>query len=600
MVAIGCTDGVYRDPIGHASGDAGQDDGKFTSTLSGLWRECGRLGTGAPWKVTISAEGGTAAVLYALGQIAVHRLSDGEMVAELAASVAAPVLSGGDLSLPSSNYDVALSSDGSVVAFADGFHVVVWRFADNAPPLDVPGLYDRVRLSPRGDQFLTWRSTPDPLFTIERRATSDGSLIESAEVSAVAFSGDGAQIISWRDGTLMTRPTDATGTAGPPVSLDASLTQAMLSPDGRYLVGAVLPNLRAFRTSDGQQLWDRVVDAGDVRFSADGASLLIFVSTGISIVDVATGADRPLLPLDPVRDAALGPNGGPLLVADQSGLYRAADAGAPLAPYGTLPGQGFSIMALAVSPDQRWLAAASDLRRFPAIPVSPIRPQPEDLVIWDLDGRSPSRTFSGLAATSVEFSRDGQRLLITDRRVEPAGRLEEWPVADAAPAWTLTSDGPLLYTASYSPDGGRIAVSFADGVGVLSDGDTSVAPTMAREIAYPASAFSPDGRWLATSGVSLWQTTDWHRVWAVTPSAPPPVEPVARDNALVFSPDGKFILSSESELDYEGDVWVAATTTKLYRTSDGRLIRNLGTQAGRRPVFSPDGAWLLFGDLAWE
>jgi WD40 repeat protein len=385
------------------------------------------------------------------------------------------------------------------------------------------------------------------------------------------------------------------------VALAATPTSPILSPDGQYLaaLSPYLADVQMYRTSDGAQVWDQPVAYGDMRFSPDGGALLVHEAASLFVVDAATGqgARRPL---DQVRDAAVGPGGMPVLIADVSGVYRADDVQAPLSTFPTLPGQGTSIMALAVSPDQRSLAAASDRRVYPATPASPIRAHPEDVLLWNLQDATLTRTFSGFAATSVAFSPDSLRLLIASRYEEPDGRLEEWALDGVAPTWSLTVAGSTVYGASFSPAGHPIAVSFADGVGVLADGAGAGTPTIAREILYPASAFSPDGGRLVTSGITLWKTTDLTPIWTTAALPPAPTDAAIRDNWLAFSPDGSLIVSSESELSDETGTLNRSTTTKLYRADDGVLFRDLGTDFERRAVFSPDGKWLLAADHAWE
>jgi len=593
----GCVDGVYRDPVGHADGTAGR--GGSPSALSGYWNECGRLGAGGPWKVAISGDGRMVAVLFPEGQVAIHRLADGMRVAVIQASVGPPPAEeAADTLLPWPTRDLVMSPDGSVVAIADGRHVAAWRVADGVPLFDVPGLYSQVRLSPRGDRFIAWRTSSASLFLFELRAAPDGGLLHEFESSAVAFSGDGSEVLSWHDGMLTVWPNDGAGTAVRELPIAPSMTEAILSPDGSTLAGWVGANVQVHRTADGVLLWDEPVLYGAIEFSSDGSKLLVFQSDGLLMADVLTGA-RGHRSLDPVRDAALGPGGAPLVVADISGLYRAPAFAGALSPLATLPGQGFPIMSLAASADGKWLAVGPGLRQHPAASISPIRAYSEDVLLWNLQQRAVVRTFSGVAASSLQFSSDGRRLLVGDRHPEPLGRLQEWDLDGAAPIWSLTPGGTLA-GAGYSPDGELVAVSFSDGVGLVARGGADVGPTIAREIAYPAGAFSPDGKWLATSGVALWKIPELTKVW-IGPALPlPPIEPAYRDDWVAFSPDGKNLLSAEAEVFDDGGGYLnVSAATKLYRTSDGTMIYDLG-QVARRPVFSPDNDWILAGGLVWQ
>jgi WD40 repeat protein len=592
LTAAGCLDGVYRDPVGHLGGQRRQ------TTLSGSWEPCGLLGSAGPMNAAVSADGGTGAVLFANGAIALHHLPDGVLLSRFQGSIPAQ---NPDNPPPSPTHDVALSDDGAVVALADGRHVVGWRAADGTGLFDVPGLYNQVKLSPRGDRFLAWQDASDPLFRVELRSAAGGDLLQTSDAGAVGFSADGTEVVTWREGMLAA--VSAYGAATPirQAPLAGSLTDATISPDGRYLAGFTDAGsiLHLYGTADASELWNQPVNPGRIAFSADASRLMIFEARGLFMLDVAS-RNGTLHPLDAVRDAALGPGGAPLLVADVSGLYIGYDFAAPLSPLATIAGQGLPIKALAVSPDGRWLAAGSDLRLVPDPPVSPIRLHPEDVLLWDLSTSTLARTFPGVAAVSLQFSADSRRLLIANRHDEPEGRLEEWDLDGPAPARSMKIDGRVLAAVAYSPDESWIAASFGDGVGLLAKGSNDVTVGIPQIVPFPAAAFSADSKWLATSGVGLWRTGDWMKAWTTASAPLPPVEPVDHDNSIAFSPDGTMIVSFEGEYWFAGPVLATTMKTKLYASQDGSLLHDFGAQFTQTPTFSPDSAWLLWGDLAWE
>jgi WD40 repeat protein len=592
LPGLACVGGVYRDPVGRASGGSSE-----RSTLSGTWKDCGHLGAGAAWRLAISADGAFLAALFANGELAVHRIADGALVTRFQASTDLISFLRADMSGQLAIQDIALSSDGSVVAVADGRHVAAWRVADVTAVFDVPGPYGRVILSPNGELFLTWNAAGGPdVFMFELRAARDGHLLSAAAASAVGFAAGGAEIVTWNDNQVTFLSADQTGAVLRQVPLPGPLNGPTFSPDGAYLAARdQLGNgLHVYRTEDGMQLWEETESVGEIKFSPDGSKLL--APAKAFVADSETGA-TVLRALDRVRDMASGRGGTPIFVADASGLYRADDLQGTFSPVATLPGQGFPIMALAVSRDETWLAVASDASSPYPAPDLPIRVHPEDLLLWNLPDQALQRTFSSVGATSVQFSSDGRRVLIANRHEEPQGRLEEWELDGEAPLWSVATDGTRIYGASYSPSGAQVAVSFADGVGLMARGGTTVAPTMAREIVYPASAFSPDGAWLATSGPSLWSMADQAQAWTtVSPPLPSSAADVP-DNAIVFSPDGATIMSSEVTV---FDLLNTAIATRLYRASDGMMLRDLVGTLKRRPAFSPDGKWLLAADVVWE
>jgi WD40 repeat protein len=593
--AAGCLGGVYTNPLGRS----GNNETVITPALSGRWASCGSFGTGGPWKVAISADGSATAVLFRDGRLALHRTADGALIASIRTSNGLPPAPAfADPWPPSRAEDVALSDDGAVVAVADGRHVAGWRVADAAPLFDVPGVYAQVRLSPAGERFLTWKEPAEPVFQFELRSAAGGALIHADQAGAVGFSANGAEILTWRDHTMTASSSDEPATPLRQVLLSPSLTRPVLSPDGRYLAAQVDSYLQVFQTVDGVAVLSREMSFDAMKFSADGSRLLMFAGNGLVLTDVASAATT-MRPLDRVRDAAVGPHGAPLFVADVSGLYRADGLEGALSEASTLPGQGLPVRAIAVSPDGAFLAVGSDLRSVPT-PVYPIRPHPEDLLLWDPSVGVLTRTFSGTAATSLQFSQDGLRLLVVDRHDEPEGRLQEWPLDSDAPVWSLTVEGSSLSGASYGPDQDRVVVSFADGVTVVKRGATEAAPAIARKIAYPASAFSPDGMWIATSGLALWRADDLTPAWTTGGGPPPPIEAGDRENSVAFSPDGKTILSSSQSYVLAQDVGEPLPAATLNRSSDGVQLREFGSSLPRRPAFSPDGRWIVARDVAWE
>jgi len=592
----GCS-GIYSDPV-HPGGTGG---GPAIGALTGDWKPCGQLGAGGPWRVAISADGATAAVLFPQGQVAVQRLPGGEVIRTIQASEGPPVLTQhpDDFGSPAGR-DVVLSADGAVVAVADGRHVAAWRVADGTALFDVPGQYRRLRLSPSGTAFLTWTDLADTLFSPELRTTSGGDLLRRCDAAAaVAFSADGRQVLSFVDQTLTASAVDGDGAALRTATLRDPMTEPAFSPDGNRLIGRVGSDVRLYRTADATELWSRTTVPGPVAFSSDGASFLVLAGFSVYVADTETGLGV-LRDMGGFRGAALGPGGRPLLVADMSGLYLAADATSVLQPFPTLPGQGLPIRTLAISSDGRRLAIGSVLHIDPAFQPPTIAAHPESVLLWNLESGTLLRSWAGVTAGSVAFSADGRKLLITAADDAGGSRLEEWDVDGQAPAWTLAADESTWTAASYSHDGARVAVNFTDGVGVVTHGGTTLAPTVAREVVSPGSAFSPDGRYLVTSGPSLWRLPDLSAVWQTSAMPSPPEAPMYRDNWMVVSPDGSAVLESDAEFSDQAATSAFAVSARLYRMSDGVLLQDLGSSLNRRPAFSPDGRWIAAGDLVWE
>ena len=156
----------------------------------------------------------------------------------------------------------------------------------------------------------------------------------------------------------------------------------------------------------------------------------------------------------------------------------------------------------------------------------------------------------------------------------------------------LTRNAAMDYSPAWSPDGGQIAFASSRSgrlptIWVMNQDGSNPRPVGRVDGEYPA--WSPDGRSIAfdhqTFGATSWD------IWVMDAdgSHPKPlVKTRADDQGPAWSPDGKSIAFG-SELKAEpgyDQVWTIGP--------DGSRRRRVTKRYGDRPVWSPDGHFILF------
>jgi len=577
-----------------AGPDRRPDADVFVPTLSGRWKACGQLGAGSPRRLAVSANGLIAAILFTGGKIALHSLPRGELIREFQTSLPPPD-GRADPDAYGEINDITLSPDGALVAIADGRHAAGWNLVDSLPVFDLPGRYTRVRLSPRGNQFLVWAEGADSFNEAELHAIPDGALVHSYSPSqTAAFSDEGNQVLTYYDGWIAAAAADAGGAGPEPIKLDTSYFLATFSQSGRYLVASSDPDIDVLLTSNGKRVAQTTGQANGLKFSDDETRVLVQEGGGLMIFDVGSNPnvrrfERPL-----IRDVVLGDGGRFLLLAEAAGLYAARE-GAELTRFASLPGQGLPILSMAVSPDGRQLLVGSGAPSYYGSGPSAGPYLRSDVMLWDLWTQEPQRTFPGVRAGSIEFSAAGDRVLFANRAPIEGPRLEEWSLdAEAVePELTLRPAEHVLWSAAYGPSPDQFVLNFVDGVAIASRAGTLLSPLLASDVGFPASALSPDRRLLAVSGMSVWLTSDLTKLWWDAPPVPLPPDLAGVDNWVTFSRDGRLLLVSDVRPE-------PPVPIKLYDTATGSLKKDLTTTLLRRPTFWPDGRWILAGDAVWN
>ena len=389
-------------------------------------------------------------------------------------------------------------------------------------------------------------------------------------VNSVAFSPDGRWLASGGiDGvanvrevaTLRKEATLRTGLA--------SVVSVGFSPGGEYLaaVGNVPDESRA--TLWGVGSWTKVRDTrasistfGDFLFSSDGRRLIF---TNGEVREVETGRRLP----DAFGEELYGiwfafsPDGTRMLSVSTGGEAQFGDVrkGKPTGRHFVHQDHG---RAAAFSPDGRLAATGA-----------------EDIVLWDAERQEKIARLEHTAVVwNVVFSPDGRWLVST----HGDGAVLVWDVPGRAREANFSEHSGGVRAVAFSPDGRRVASAGEDRSVIVWDAATGRKESVfvGHRTRVTGLAFSPDGRQLASAdqggGVSLWDVGRRELRLSITYSgAEPGLKPAY---CAAFSPDGRWL----------------ATTHGVYESATGRLafdlIDTLHRAARGAPygiAFSPDG-----------
>jgi WD40 repeat protein/predicted Ser/Thr protein kinase len=328
---------------------------------------------------------------------------------------------------------------------------------------------------------------------------------------------------------------------------------------------------------------------------------------------------RTLTHSSPVSALTWTPDGQRLLVGLENGWIYTWDIGSDNAPEGWRAHDD-AVVALAIAPTGQWLATGA---------------WDHTVRIWAWPARNLAVTAHGYVVTDLRFDSDGGRLAgakrgpllgLFDLSSSDGFRRFQVPLGDRRGAWSL----------DVSPDGMRVAASYADGVRLFDF------PT-GREIAFHplgecrSVIFMPDGTGLLTCGPAGLERRSFEPGTSTT-------EPrlgergAIRDSAgllyasmtangqwvaaadhgqdrivvhEVQNPVNRFSLGKHVDVQHVAfspdGRWIASGTwngrgIKIWDVSSRRLVKDIPT--GRATaIFSPDSRWLVTGSdrfQIWE
>ena len=351
--------------------------------------------------------------------------------------------------------------------------------------------------------------------------------------------------------------------------------------------------------------------AAAVAFSPKGDRVAASNAEGIGgrlwVWDAATGQELLALkvPGQSVRAVAFSPDGRRLACVRDDGRLSFWDAGPPF-PRAIDVRRLLPLLGEALSPDGGLLVTAQGWG--PARPDSPC-----EATVWDLRSgqpayRLPGRAYGGMA---VAFSPDGRWIAYTvgggraaDGTLQP-GEIRLVAADSGKEVGSLRHFRGFPSTLAFSPDGKYVAAGCGswDRVGAVQGGSLIVWEVESgREVmnlsladGWPVGlAFAPDGRQLAAAvrhsfshprdrSVRVWEVADGRQRWKV----PDPTAP-----GVAFSPDGKYVACG-------GD---AVRVLDAATGKDAYPVEAAGPVGG--VIFSPDGKFLVGlgeeGVFRWE
>lgn len=221
-------------------------------------------------------------------------------------------------------------------------------------------------------------------------------------------------------------------------------------------------------------------------------------------------------------------------------------------PVARLKGHYSSINSLAFSPGGDTLASGSD---------------DATVILWQISDGSQQKVLKGHTGpvTAVAYSPQGNLLVSTSRD-------------SSVRVWS--SDGSLLnrlsgyaaFSASFSPDGTRLAVGYADSVRLYNPEDMKLTLTLPAKDVVNMLSFSPDGM-LISSSSELWHVEEARRLYYFESST----------HQAAFTNDGQLVLVSNAVWDVSNGKLVSrlknplADTPRTKNEWDSLILSSSGT-----------------------
>jgi WD40 repeat protein/tetratricopeptide (TPR) repeat protein len=451
-----------------------------------------------------------------------------------------------------------------IAGYADGT-AQVYGPGVSGPPLRHRAGVSAAAFSPDARYLVTatddrkvylWKLAPESWVATRQRAPAVGSRLLQA-----AFTGDGPNVVGLsvdviRQGAqvdVWNLATDEQSGATLPLK-GQTVGQAVLSPDGRYVVTVSAP------AAANEVLLPDAVPHGEVRIwqvgataASAAAAMLLLRDEGVARVAFSPDSRRVLTAS--FHDKATPQPGaqkqGKPGTGAQESVLRVWDVetGRPLSP--PLAKDGWATDAT-FSPDGR-LVALVVTSGLASVSVW-------DTATWQLAG-PPLQRSSGLQAW---FSPDGRRLVTATsspshlHRGPPETPAEATPGEGKAQVWDVTT-GKLLFPAlvqngdvrhvAFSPDGRRLLTTGGNEAKVwdAATGRLLISPLRHTSALQPAgrsasvrhAAFSPDGRLVATAGED-----NTLRVWDAATGEPLGPSLAGSGWHVAFSPDGRSLLAT--------------------------------------------------------
>jgi len=199
----------------------------------------------------------------------------------------------------------------------------------------------------------------------------------------------------------------------------------------------------------------------------------------------------------------------------------------------------------------------------------------EDIKIWDIENNKCIQTLRGHDGmiTSVSCSKDGEYIASgsNDKTIKI------WK--DGRCVQTLEDADVLIADIVFSPNGKYIASAGRGPIRIWENGEcVEELSHRKHKGTYKALALSPDGEYIATSGVG---SKSWFQIWENEECIESQSLSKRIIDSITFSPDGEYIVSGDNQNNI--DIW-----------ENGKCIKTLeGHGDTTSIVFSKDGKYMI-------
>ncbi|MDG3008423.1 protein kinase domain-containing protein [Paludisphaera mucosa] len=491
---------------------------------------------------------------------------------------------------PGGRFEPYFDESGTRIATLDGAGTI--RFWDARSGAELPGREGRtfVGLDALGRDGARVLAAGDGGRTVVVKDAASGVAIatlagHAGRIFSSRFDRDGGRVVTAsEDGTA--KVWDAASGAvlltlvAPKFSL---FPHAEFSPDGTKVATADLHGpARLWDARTGEGLRTLAGHEGGVEraaFSPDGTRVVTAGHDKTARVwDAASGAELLTLRGHARRvfSALFSPDGSKVVTASEDRTARVWDAASGAATL-TLKGHGSAVWAARFSPDgSRVITAALGT-------LESTRVKPEPARIWDAKtGPGPFTLEGGRGSARASFSPDGAKVAAIRWAADPS----ESRVLDARtgrPSLRLGSGGGI--SIEFSRDGKRIVTADYDGTARIWDarGGGNLISLKGHGGFLTAASFSPDGSRVVTAGVDgtarLWDARDGREIRVLKARG-------GRVDCAAFSRDGSRVVTAG--FDQAATVWDATTGVEVLR-----LVGH--AKAVASAAYSPDGARIATG-----
>ncbi|HVX10225.1 MAG TPA: c-type cytochrome domain-containing protein [Pirellulales bacterium] len=395
-------------------------------------------------------------------------------------------------------------------------------------------------------------------------------------IQSLAFSRDGSMLASggYRDVKIWRRPRDVRLAQFDTAAADGAQTIAV-SADGRWLATVAADfSIKLWDLASGQAvraLTGHTAAVSSLQFSPDGMKLFSgSADKSIRVWQVSDGA--PLGRIDsPFPVQSLTVLGAGERLASGGGDNNIRIWTTPAAAARSLAGLTGAATALALSPDKKQLAVATDAGA---------------IQVFDLTAGTLTKTLTGHtgAVNTLRFQANGARLV--SGGVDKTLRV--WDVAAGQPVIKIEGFLAAVESVAVHPSGNQAATGTSDGSIATWKLDAAAPRTLAGPDEAPATvaAVSRDGKWLATAGTSGGKPVVLVRDVASGAITKTLVGHEAAVTAVAFSPDAARLVSGSQD-----------KTARVWNLADGQPISKFAahTQAVTAVAFDAGGGQVVSG-----